>query len=98
MLKTRITEQYGLRVPFINAGMAFIATTPLVQAVCKAGGMGMVGVSAMSHDDLQNAMQEIKEAGRACFEVNYIARLAGNKHIEACVTEKAPVVVFFWDD
>jgi hypothetical protein len=26
MLKTRITEQYGLKVPFINAGMAFIAT------------------------------------------------------------------------
>ena len=24
MLKTRITEQYGLKVPFINAGMAFI--------------------------------------------------------------------------
>jgi hypothetical protein len=23
MLKTRITEQYGLKVPFINAGMAF---------------------------------------------------------------------------
>jgi hypothetical protein len=22
MLKTRITEQYGLKVPFINAGMA----------------------------------------------------------------------------
>lgn len=30
MLKTRITEQYGLKVPFINAGMAFIATAPLV--------------------------------------------------------------------
>ena len=38
MLKTRITEQYGLKVPFINAGMAFIATTPLVRSVCKAGG------------------------------------------------------------
>jgi nitronate monooxygenase len=43
MLKTRITEQYGLKVPFINAGMAFIATVPLVRAVCKAGGMGMLG-------------------------------------------------------
>jgi hypothetical protein len=32
MLKTRITEQYGLMVPFINAGMAFIATAPLVRA------------------------------------------------------------------
>ena len=36
MLKTRITEQYGLKVPFINAGMAFIATAPLVRAVCSA--------------------------------------------------------------
>jgi enoyl-[acyl-carrier protein] reductase II len=33
MLETRITEQYGLKVPFINAGMALIATAPLVRAV-----------------------------------------------------------------
>jgi hypothetical protein len=33
MLKTRVTEQYGLKVPFINAGMAFIAATPLVRSV-----------------------------------------------------------------
>jgi NAD(P)H-dependent flavin oxidoreductase YrpB (nitropropane dioxygenase family) len=47
MLKTRITEQYGLKVPFINAGIAFIATAPLVRAVCNAGGMGMLGIPAM---------------------------------------------------
>jgi hypothetical protein len=35
MLKTRITEQSGLEVPFINAAMAFIATAPLVRAVCN---------------------------------------------------------------
>ena len=46
MLKTRITEHYGLKVPFINAGMAFIATVPLARAVCNAGGMGMLGVPA----------------------------------------------------
>ena len=48
MLKTRITEQYGLKVPFINAGMAFIATAPLVRSVCKAGGMGMLGATAIA--------------------------------------------------
>ena len=42
MLKTRITEQYRLKVPFINAGMAFIATVPLMRAVCDGGGMGML--------------------------------------------------------
>ena len=47
MLKTRITDQYRLKVPFINAGMAFIATAPLVRAVCKAGGMGMLGAAAI---------------------------------------------------
>src|SRR5215831_921260 len=47
MLKTRITKQYGLRAPFINAGMAFVATAPLVRAVCSAGGMGMLGAAAM---------------------------------------------------
>src|SRR6202046_5798203 len=98
MLKTRITEQYGLKVPFINAGMAFVATTPLVRSVCKAGGMGMLGATAMPPDVLQAALREIKAADPACFGVNFIARFSGIEHIEVCVAEKAPVVVFFWDD
>ena len=60
MLKTRITERYGLKVPFINAGMAFIATAPLVRAVCAAGGMGMLGSAAMPPDVLQAAIRDIK--------------------------------------
>ena len=67
MLKTRITEQYGLKVPFINAGMAFIATAPLVRAVCKAGGMGMLGAAAMPPDVLQAAIRDVKAVAPACF-------------------------------
>ena len=52
-MKTRITEQYGLKVPFINAGMAFIATAPLVRAVCNAGGMGILGSAAMKSSTAQ---------------------------------------------
>ena len=43
MLKTRITQQYGLKVPFINAGMAFIATAPLVRARVFGRRNGNVG-------------------------------------------------------
>ena len=63
MLKTRITEQYGLKVPFINAGMAFIATAPLVRAVCNAGGMGVLGIPAMPPDVLQAAIRDAMTAG-----------------------------------
>jgi enoyl-[acyl-carrier protein] reductase II len=98
MLKTRITEQYGLKVPFVNAGMAFIATAPLVRAVCKAGGMGMLGAPAMPPEVLQAAIRDIKAVDPACFGVDFIARFSGMEHIEVCVAERVPVVVFFWDD
>jgi enoyl-[acyl-carrier protein] reductase II len=98
MLKTRITEQYGLKVPFINAGMAFIATPPLVRAVCSAGGMGMLGGAAMPPDVLQAAIRDIKAVDPASYGVTIIARFSGIEHIEVCVAEKVPVVVFFWDD
>jgi len=98
MLKTRITEQYGLRVPFINAGMAFIATAPLARAVCEAGGMGMLGAAAMPPDVLQEAIRGVKAVNPACFGVDIIGRFSGIEHIEVCVAEKVPVVVFFWDD
>jgi enoyl-[acyl-carrier protein] reductase II len=98
MLRTRITEQYGLKVPFINAGMAFIATAPLARAVCEAGGMGILGAAAMPPDVLQDAIRAVKAVNPACFGVDVIGRFSGIEHIEVCVTEKVPVVVFFWDD
>jgi enoyl-[acyl-carrier protein] reductase II len=60
--------------------------------------MGMLGAAAMPPNVLQAALRDIKTAGPACFGVNFIARFSGIEHIEACVTEKVPVVVFFWDD
>src|SRR5262249_32546126 len=98
MLKTRITEQYGLKFPFINAGMAFIATAPLVRAVCSAGGMGMLGSAAMPPDVLQAAIREVKAGHPASYGITIIARFSAIEHIEVCVAEKVPVVVFFWDD
>jgi hypothetical protein len=38
VLKTRLTEEYNLVIPFVNAGMAFIATAPLATAIYGAGG------------------------------------------------------------
>jgi enoyl-[acyl-carrier protein] reductase II len=62
-------EQSGLKVPFINAGMAFVATAPLVRAVCKAGGMGISGALAMLPDVLQASIRDIKAADPVCFGV-----------------------------
>ena len=45
MLRTRLTEQYGLILPFVSAGMGFVAVPELVAAVSNAGGLGLLGAS-----------------------------------------------------
>ena len=43
VLETRLTREYGIRYPFVGAGMGFVSLAPLAAAVTEAGGMGMVG-------------------------------------------------------
>src|SRR2546421_12532501 len=62
VLKTRLTRDYKLEVPFVNAGMAFVATAPLASAVCKAGGLGMIGIAAMDPAFLRSQIGEIRRA------------------------------------
>ena len=47
-LSTRLTREYGVRYPFVSAGMGFVSYPPLVTAVCNAGGIGVLG-NAVSH-------------------------------------------------
>jgi hypothetical protein len=42
-LETRLTREYGLRHPFVGAGMGFIAHEQLAAAVTNAGGLGVLG-------------------------------------------------------
>ena len=44
MIRTRLTSEYGLTLPFVSAGMAFLAQPPLAAAVSNAGGFGMLAL------------------------------------------------------
>ena len=61
--KTRLTQEYQLEIPFVNAGMAFVATAPLATAVCNAGGLGMIGIAAMSPPVLRAQIGNIRWTG-----------------------------------
>ncbi len=78
--------------------MAFIATVPLVRAVCAAGGMGILGVTAMPPELMCEAIREVRGSKSAAFGVDIIPRFNSMDHIEVCVQQKVPVVAFFWDE
>jgi NAD(P)H-dependent flavin oxidoreductase YrpB (nitropropane dioxygenase family) len=98
VLKTRLTKAYQLEIPFVNAGMAFVATASLATAICNAGGLGMIGIAAMSPAVLRAQIGDIRRATSRPFGVNIIARFSTPEQIEVLVEERVPVVAFFWDE
>jgi enoyl-[acyl-carrier protein] reductase II len=98
VLRTRLTEQYGVDLPFVNAGMAFVATSRLASAVARAGGLGTIGCAAMTPDYLRQEVRQIRTATNRAFGVDIIPRFSPPEHIDVLAQEKVPLVIFFWDD
>jgi NAD(P)H-dependent flavin oxidoreductase YrpB (nitropropane dioxygenase family) len=59
MLKTRITELFGIKYPIIQGGMMWIARAELVAAVSNAGGLGII--AAFTFPTPQELAAEIKK-------------------------------------
>jgi enoyl-[acyl-carrier protein] reductase II len=82
MLKARITEQYGLKVPFINAGMGFHCYRAPRAGGVQGGRNGNVGHCCNASRRTAGGAPRDQAAGPACFGVNFIARFSGIEHIE----------------
>jgi NAD(P)H-dependent flavin oxidoreductase YrpB (nitropropane dioxygenase family) len=103
MLRTQLTEQYGLEVPFVAAGMGFVAMPELAAAVSNAGGLGLLGVAPAPPPAMQAMIQAIKQLTSRQFGVDLIIAdtafgpATTAEHIEICGKGGIKVVVFFWD-
>ncbi len=93
--KTRITELLGIRYPIIQAGMSWASSSsPLVGAVSKAGGLGVVAAGPMRPEDLRRAIREVREITDAPFAVNvalYNKRAA--EHLQIVLDEGVPILI-----
>jgi len=48
MIKTKMTEAFGIQHPIMLAGMNWISTPKLVAAVSNAGGLGTLAIAQYS--------------------------------------------------
>jgi nitronate monooxygenase len=62
MLKTRITEMFGVARPIVQGGLMWIARAELTSAVANAGGMGFM--TALSFADPEALRTEIRKCRR----------------------------------
>ena len=102
-LQTRLTREYGLRHPFVGAGMGFIAHEQLAAAVTNAGGLGVLGASPDPAASLIVMVERLRALTCGPFGVDLICADTGfgpastEEHIDACVQLDVPLVVFHHD-
>jgi NAD(P)H-dependent flavin oxidoreductase YrpB (nitropropane dioxygenase family) len=96
LLKTRITEAFGLEHPIINAGMAFVAGPELAAAVANAGGLGMLGTGMTPPAGIRAMIGATRSLTHRPFGVDYIGNFVEDGHIDVLVEEEVPLTVFFW--
>ena len=63
-------DYFNTRYPFIQGGMANIATAQLAAAVSEAGGLGMIGSGGMDPDTLRENIRKCREKTDRDFGVN----------------------------
>ena len=102
-LSTRLTHEYGLRHPFVGAGMGFIAYERLAAAVTNAGALGVLGASPDPPGSLPVMVERLRCLTSGPFGVGLICADTGlgpastALHIDACVQLHVPLVVFHHD-
>jgi NAD(P)H-dependent flavin oxidoreductase YrpB (nitropropane dioxygenase family) len=99
-LHTRLTRDYGVQLPFVGAGMGFIATPPLVAAISNAGGIGVLGNAIEPPPSTQALIQQIKRVTPNLFGIDFIVDDSAfgpattDAHINVCIAEQVRLVVF----
>ena len=66
----KINELLGTKYPFIQGGMANIATGEFAAAVSNAGGLGLIGAAGMNVDSLRENIRTCKGLTDKNFGVN----------------------------
>ena len=100
VLNTRLTHEYGVRYPFVSAGMGFVSYPPLVTAVSNAGGIGVLGNAVEPPPSTQSLIRMIAEGTHNLFGVDLLHDTTAfgpattDAHIDVCVSERVKLVVF----
>jgi len=72
VLRTRLTDRYGIAYPIVQAGMAFYATPALAAAVTNAGGLGVLGPVPEAPEGTRRQIHETRRLTSGPFGVDFV--------------------------
>ncbi len=96
----RITRLCGIEPPIFQAGMAGLAGPPLVAAVSRAGGMGIVGGLRVAPRQLRQWIRQTRELTDRPIGVNLVPQFGGaavfDAQLDVVLQEKPRLLSLFY--
>lgn len=97
MIYMQFINDFGLRVPIVQAPTGSIAGPELAIAVAEAGGMGALALTWTNPEQAVYYVQQVRKATEGAFLVNF-ALAFPPKSLNAVLEAGAPVISFSWGD
>src|SRR5215470_6029840 len=93
--RTNLIDLLGIEHPIIQAPMGGAATPALAIAVSNAGGLGGLGCSFMSPDELRTVANELRSGTNRPFNLNFFAHPAPKENPHVTAQMRARVAPFY---
>ena len=84
----RLEEMLSIKYPFIQGGMANIATGEFAAAVSNAGGLGLIGAGGMNTEMLRDNIRKCKELTDKPFGVNLMLMNPDAEEMASMIVEE----------
>jgi len=95
IMKTKITELFGIQYPIVLSGMSWISVPKMVAAVSNAGGLGLLATGPLSVEETRAAVREIRKLTDKPFGANCALMFPGAaENTKVLLEEKVPVINF----
>jgi NAD(P)H-dependent flavin oxidoreductase YrpB (nitropropane dioxygenase family) len=86
----------GIRHPIVLGGMSRATAADVVGAVSEAGGLGTLGISSMTPDEIRTSCERIRSLTSAPFGLNALLFLVSPEQLEAIQSCRPRVVATAW--
>ena len=98
MIRTKLCERMGIRLPIVQAPIGGISTPQLAAAVSNAGGLGMLSLTWRTEEEARSLLRETLALTQKPFGVNFVLAWDPASKLEICFAEGVKIFSFFWGD
>lgn len=93
MIKTAMTELFGIQHPIMLAGMNWISTPKMVAAVSNAGGVGTLATASLTPEDTLKNLREIRKMTDKPIMINQpLHKGFAKENVQVAIDEKVPFI------